>query len=278
MNMESKDFFATRHSIKPKGEDKESEYKGISEKGELLARERVRDLLALVESAPEGAVIFIGGATDQIRTKSTAEVYGDEMKKIVAEDKNKGILVFNRDDIADSQKGYSQIVKELVKKINADPTKKVVIVFPMFLKEFSIGGGKFLDESGNSNDFTNKLLELGGSEEGGSKKWIEGGGIADGIEGPKPKDIAEEQLRGIDRLSEFAMNNIGQKRLIIVGFVGHSWPLDALAIYLANDGKMTMEGFEKIGGAMIKETEIAKLVLDNGKAKFKYRGKEYELE
>lgn len=276
--MENRDFFTTRHSIKPKGEDKESVlYKGISEKGELLAKERANDLVALVERAPEGAVVFIGGATDQIRTKSTAEVYGDEMKKIVAEE-NKDIIIFNRNDIADSKKGYSQIVEELVEKINADPAKKVIIDFPMFLKEFSIGGGKFLDASGNSNDFTNKLLELGGSEEGGSKKWIEGGGIADGIEGPKPKEIAEEQLRGIDRLSEFVQKNLGQTRPVIIGFVGHSWPLDALAIYLANNGEVTMEGFEKIGGAMIKETEIAELVLDNGKTKFKYRGKEYELE
>lgn len=76
---------------------------------------------------------------------------------------------------------------------------------------------------------------------------------------------------------EFARKNIGQERPIVIGFVGHSWALDVLAIYLVNDGEVTLEGFEKIGGAMIKETEIAELVLDGGKEKFKYRDKEYEL-
>jgi hypothetical protein len=274
--MESIEFFGTRHSIKPKGEDRESTYKGISENGEQLSRERARDLVTLAERAPEGAVIFIGGASDQIRTKSTAEVYGEEIKKIVAEE-NKDIAVFNREDIADSQKGYSKIVEELVEKINSDQTKKVIIDFPMFLKEFSIGDGKFLNTSGKLTDFSNKLLELGGNEEGALKKWIENGNVIDGIKGPEPKAIAEEQFRGIKRLFEFAKKNIGQERPIIIGFVGHSWVLDVLAVYLANGGEITMEGFEKTGGSMIKETEIVELSLENGKEKLKYRGKEYEV-
>ncbi len=274
--MDNKEFFGTRHSIKPKGEDKESAHKGISEKGELLARERAHDLVALAEHAPEGSVIFIGGASDQIRTKSTAEVYGEEMKKIVAEE-NLDMLVLNQDNITDSQKGYSKIVQDIVKKINVEPTRKIIIDFPMFLKEFSIGGGKFLNADGSMNDFTKKLLEVGGTEKGALKKWIENGGMFDGIEGPEPKKIAEEQLRGIKRLSEFAQKNIGQERPIIIGFVGHSWVLDVLAIYLANNGEINMEGFEKIGGKMIKETEVIELMVENGKEKFRYRGNEYDL-
>lgn len=274
--MEKNEFFGTRHSIKPKGEDKESAYKGISERGEQLSRERAHDLMALVDRAPEGAVIFIGGSSDQIRTKSTAEVYGEEMKKIVTEE-SKDIVVINRNDIADSQKGYSQIVGGVVEKINAEPTKKVVVDFPMFLKEFSIGGGKFLDASGGMNEFTKKLLELGGTEEGALKKWIESEGIIDGIVGPKPKEIAEDQLNGIKRLFKFAKKNIGQERPIVIGFVGHSWTLDVLAIYLAKGSEVTMEGFEKIGGSMSKETEMVELSIHNNKGIFKYRGSEYEI-
>lgn len=274
--MGNKEFFGTRHSIKPKGEDKESEYKGISEKGERLSRERAKELLQLVENAPEGAIIFIGGASDQIRTKSTAEVYGQEMKKIIIDEK-KDILMLDREDIVDDKKGYSEIVQNVVEKISAEPTKKTVIDFPMFLKEFSIGGGKFLNADGSMNDFTKKLLEVGGTEEGALKKWIESGGTFDGIEGPKPQEIAEEQLRGIKRLSEFVQKNIGQGRPIIIGFVGHSWALDVLVIYLSNNGEINMDGFEKTGGKMIKETEAIELVIENGEKKFKYRGNEYEL-
>ena len=48
-------------------------------------------------------------------------------------------------------------------------------------------------------------------------------------------------------------------RPISIGMVGHSWNLDALATYLANDGKVTPEGFEKIGGKLIGETQLGKI-------------------
>lgn len=274
--MESLDFIGTRHSIKPKGEDKESAYKGISEKGEQLSRERAKELLQLVENAPEGAIIFIGGASDQIRTKSTAEVYGEEMKKIVAEEE-KDIMIFNREDIADDKNGYSKIVGDLAEKINNNPNKKIIVDYPLFLKEFSIGNGKFLNADGSMNDFTKKILEVGGTEEGALKKWIESEGIIDGIQGPNPEKIAEDQLNGIKRLFEFAKKSIGDNRPIIIGFVGHSWTLDVLAVYLANNGKVNMEGFEKIGGTMVKETECAELSIQDGKGVFKYRGNGYEI-
>ena len=274
--MENKEFFSTRHSIKPKGDDKESSHKGISEKGEQLSRERAKELLQLVENAPEGAIIFIGGASDQVRTKSTAEVYGEEMKKIIAEEE-KDIMIFNREDIADDKNGYSKIVGDLAEKINNNPNKKVIVDYPLFLKEFSIGNGKFLNADGSMNDFTKKILEVGGTEEGALKKWIESEGIIDGIQGPNPEKIAVDQLNGIKRLFEFAKKSIGNNRPIIIGFVGHSWTLDVLAVYLANNGKVDMEGFEKVGGSMIKETELAELSMDSGEMGFKYRGKEYEI-
>lgn len=274
--MKINEFFGTRHSIKPKGEDKEAAmYKGISEKGETLSKERAKELLEMIENAPAGAVVFIGGASDQIRTKSTAEVYGEEIKKIVAE-KGKDIMVFNREDVADSKKGYSEIVKNLAEKINNNPNKKIVIDFPMFIKEFA-QGSRFLDKNGEMNEFTRKLLEKGGTEEGALKVWIKSEGIVDGIDGPNPKKVAEEQLHGIKRLYGFAEKNIEQKRPIIVGFVGHSLILDVLAIYLANDGEISLSGYEKIGGKMSKETETAILTIENNRTVFKYRGCEYEI-
>lgn len=277
-NMGGMDFVGTRHSIKPKGEDSESEkFKGISERGEQLARERAHELLQMAEEAPEGAVIFFGGASDQIRTKSTAEVYGQEMKSIVAEE-GKDILVLNREDIADREKGYSQIVTELVEKINSDPKRKVVVDFPMFLKEFSIGGGKFLNADGSLNDFTKKLLEISDySDEESLRNWIKGEGMIEGIEGPKPEEIAKDHVEGVRRLLEFAKKQIGGDRPIIIGFVGHSWSLDVMATYLANEGHVTLEGYEKTSGAMIKETQPIEVKMEGDKMVMKYGDKEFAI-
>ncbi|MFH0854021.1 MAG: hypothetical protein V1891_00810 [bacterium] len=53
------EFFAARHTIKPKGEDKESlEYKGASEKGVELGRERAKEVLEILEKSNEGTVRY----------------------------------------------------------------------------------------------------------------------------------------------------------------------------------------------------------------------------
>ena len=57
-------FIATRHSIKPKGEDNPSEeYKGISEKGVELAREQAQKWLEVLKNAPEKAVLLLARIT-----------------------------------------------------------------------------------------------------------------------------------------------------------------------------------------------------------------------
>lgn len=275
------EFFFARHSIKAdkkKPEDAESQqYKGITEKGVELSRQKAQEVLKMLDQAEAGSVLFIGGASEQIRTKSTGKVFGDEIKEILARDGRNDILALTEADIADRQKGYTEIVQGVSDKINASPDKKVLIDYPMLMKEFSMK--MWLDEKGNFSEYTNKLLAKNNNNSTAAMKdWIESEGKLDDMTGPNPTKIAEDSLEGIERLREFAKKYI-KDRPVIVGAVGHSWNFDALAVYLANNGKVNGEGFAKVGGELIKDSEIGMVEIDKeGSAVLKYKGKEFPIE
>ncbi|MEK7160725.1 MAG: hypothetical protein AAB724_01725 [Patescibacteria group bacterium] len=268
-------FFAARHSIRPEGEDVEStDYRGISEKGEELAKAKAKEVLELLENAESGTVMFLGGATEQTRTKSTSRVFGDEIKRTVKEE-NKDIIVLTEEDIS-QEKGPLQAVREVVKKIEANPDKKFLINFPLRLKGFSMLDDEwFKKDDGQPTDFYTALEEFDDSV--ALKKWIEGQGVLGNLKGPNPTAVAEKQLESIKRLQEFAKNQIGARPLI-VGSIGHAWNLDALAIYLANNGKVNLEGLAKVGGESIKQTQMVKVEIKDGQAKVIYNDKEFLLE
>lgn len=268
----SDEFFAARHSIKPKGEDVESEqYPGISEKGVELARKKAMEVLKFLDASKEGTVMFIGGASDLIRTKSTAHVFGDEIKKIAQEHNRNDLLVLTEEDIvAGKEEGYSKKIKKLINQINNNPDKKVVISFPLFLKEFSLGFDKWMDKNGKLTPFAEKLLQRNNNDDRESfKDWIQNKGIIDDLRGPNPIEVAQEQLKGIERLKKFISKYLPD-RSSIVGSVGHGWNLDALAVYLANNGKIDLEGFKKIGGDAMSETQMIRIENNSEGTKFVY--------
>src|SRR3990170_8423329 len=93
------DFF-TRHSIRPKEGDQESpDFEGVSEKGVELAKQRASEILESLEQSENGTVMFMGGTSEIARTKSTALIYGNEIRNIVLEQKRNDILVFLPDDL-----------------------------------------------------------------------------------------------------------------------------------------------------------------------------------
>jgi len=277
------EFFAARHTIKPKGEDRESmEYKGASEKGVELAKERAHDVLNLLENAKDGTVMFIGGASEVIRTKSLDHILGDEIKRIVQEKQRDDVMVMTQKDIAPQEykdsKGYTDIIRETTEKIEANSNKKIIVEFPLFLKQFAMGRERWIDKNGDFTAYTKALLEKHNNNVTEClKDWIANEGQIGELEGPNPTKVAEEHLEGIKRLQEFAQKHIPDRPLII-GAAGHSLNLDALAIYLANNGKVDAEGFEKVGEEMIKETELARVEIENGKSKLVYKEQEFPIE
>lgn len=266
--MREKDFF-TRHSIKPNGEDLESsEFSGISEKGVELAKKRAEKILANLKEQENGTVMLISGVSEMPRTKSTAATYGQEIKNIIEVQKINNILIFLPEDLG-TINGYKNKINFLVEQINANPNKKIVLDFPMFVKEFSFKN-RWADKEGNLSEYTKELLNRNGDDdEEALKDWFDNQGKINSLVGPNPKEVAEQQLAGIERLREFAKKYIPDKQLVI-GAVGHSWNLDALAVYLANNGEINKESFEKMKAKMIGETEMIKISGHNGKQVLEY--------
>ena len=287
----SENFFATRHSIKPKnGIDPESEiYQGISEKGVDLARERAKDILEIVKNEPEGTVMFLAGSSEIPRAKNAAKIYGEEIDKILSENEDKEISVISKKNIEDISKtensfgdkpGYTQIANGIGEEIKANPNQKYIIDFPMYIKEYAFNNQRWADKDGNQTEYVTKLLaKYNNNVEDCLRDWIKNEGKLDDLCGPNPTDMAKEQLEGIKRLTEFSSRFLEAGRNLLIGSVGHSWSLDALGVYLTNNGKVDIEGYENLGGKMIGETQIMRVGKnkDEKKSLF-YGGKEYDLE
>ncbi|MDD2489813.1 MAG: hypothetical protein PHY26_00960 [Bacilli bacterium] len=257
MNNIEKDFI-TRHSIKPSANDPESTlYPGISKNGVKLAQKRATDILKILEEAPANTIMFIGGCSDIKRTKTTAMIYGEEIKKIITTQKKEDILFFLLNDM--QGKGFTAKKDYLIKQINNNPNKKIIITLPLMLKELSFIGD-FTDINHQFNEYTQALLKQSkGNETEALRLWFANQGEIHNIKGPNPKIIAEKQLNGLKRLRTFINTKINNRPIIIAG-IGHAWSLDALKVYLINNGQITKKDFkETLNEKMVKETEIIEI-------------------
>jgi len=223
--------YFTRHSLKPDRGGEESErYPGLSPKGVELAKERARQEIAqVVEKADVGSVIFIGGASDMLRTKSTAEIYGDELENIAAEG-NLDALVITREQIQQIEGGagsYNKTLKRVINLIGEHRDKKIVVDFPLFLRGLSLKEKGWFDDKGDLS-----VMELvkkhNWNESEAAREWLETKGmVSDSKMGPDPKEVARHTIEEINRLRTFGQKYLGN-RPIIPFLVGHSWALDAL--------------------------------------------------
>jgi len=275
--MKEKEFFVTRHSKKPKGEDIESsDYPGISEKGVELAKERAKEIESFLEQQGAGAVLFIGGGSEIPRTKSTAEAYGDAIKELAKEKED--ILVITKDEIGSegAPSGYTKAIEKIAEKIKSNPDKKVVIDYPFFLKELS--PARWFDEKGNLSPYAAELLKRNdGNEYEMTKDWIQTGGQIENLQGPNPMAVAESYKHALLRLQKFAERFI-EGRPVIIGVVGHSMDIDVFATQLAK-GKIDIQGFEEVTqGQLIKETEMATINIDEDKITLSYRNRDFTFE
>lgn len=270
-----KRHFLTRHSIKPKGEDVESEsYRGVSKKGVELARSSAKYILDDIEKAPKGAVIFLGGASDEVRTRSTAEIYGDELKKLLANKKD--YIVITRGDIS-RNRGYNDMARQVKDTIEANPDKKIIIDIPLFMKEFSLKRKGWLTKEGKPSPYLTRLMEKHkGNEYEAMRDWLTPQGKDGEISGPSPDSVARSYEKGIARLERFARKYIGD-RPYVTGIVGHSFEADAYLSYLAGEGKADLSSFDRISSdrGMIKETELASVRISPEITTLTYRGKEH---
>jgi hypothetical protein len=274
--------FFSRHSVKPKGEDKESsEYPGISEKGVEKARERAKELLTMIENAPAGAVMLISGGSELVRTKSTGEVYGEGLRDLAKG--RSDLRVITREEIQTNSlsewgAGMTDVVESIASEIKANPDKKFVIDFPLFMKGMT-AAPFFNVKTGELKPYFKALDARFGSDEYAQlRHWIDtdGAPLEEGGEvGPSPSDIARGQEESMQRLRAFAERQIGNRPLI-VGLVGHSWAADAFLLQAAR-GKIDAEGLDTIadGKGLIDTTELGTIALHEGIVTVTYRGNKY---
>lgn len=263
-----------RHSKKPRQEDPTSQrYEGVSEAGVTLARERATTLLPLLENSKKGSILFLLGASEAHRTQSTLEIYGDELERIFA-DQSSEYLVLKRN--TEKSKRPLTSILDILNTIDSNPDKKIVVSFPLFVKEFSDATAGWVDKNGDPTEYYHLMMNKFGSDELNLvREWIKTEGKANGLQGPNPTQVAQQYLQGITRLQELIRREF-PNRNIVIGVVGHSWNLDVLITYLA-EGKVDLESFDKVTQkeGIIKETETAKITIGSNEFEVNYRGETY---
>jgi len=277
MNENKMEYFVTRHS--KSGKDVESS-PGLSEQGVELAKERALAIAGLIQNSEAGSVILLGGVSSTPRTRSTMELYTEEVKKILIENKESDVRFIMQEDIKEEANkpgsGYLKTANEIASQINSSPEQKVVVELPLFLKEFSMEK-YLLEEDGETvKPKWQALLDKHGKNYSEAiKDWFSDTELRASI---NPEEMAKDVLSGMQRLADFSKRFI-QGRPMKIGFVGHSFLIDALLTYIADDGKVSTEGFEKIGGEVVCETELSTIEFDeNNNLHLAYRGNDFVFE
>ncbi len=258
------EFVGTRHSIKPNrniGEKSAEGYFGLGEKGVELAKKRAGDILESLEASENGTVMAFIGATEADRTKATVRVYGDEASRLVAERNVPDVEVIGEGDWQNDL-GFSENIQKISERISASPDKKYLLAFPLQMKEFRLAERWQNPDGSWASEYAEKIFRENGFD---NKKvieaWLTNQGQMDGLTGPNPKEVAEEELAGVRRAQGFVQKLL-PNHPIKIGFVGHGPNIDALAIYLANNGEVNLEGFQKIGSRPFDETDMIEVRQD----------------
>ena len=273
--------FTTRHSTPARKETVEdprsSDYKDLTVSGVEQAKEKAKtDIAKLVENAPAGAIIYIGGVSDQPRTRQTAIIYGNALSEI--QDQLGDTLVLTKSEIDE----MTSKIKTIKDKIRENPDKKIVVDFPLMLKQLTYKyNERWTDKQGNTTEYFTAILAKHNNDSlVAAEDWFKNAGklkVDDReIQGPTPQQVAEDYLEGLKRLNEFA-SKIAPDRPVIVSEIGHQWDLDALVTYLANNGKVDLDGFKRVSQeqGISKETEMSTVSISDGKATVNYRGQEF---
>lgn len=298
-------FLFARHTKKQKSPGEGSNisgkfYEGITPEGEELVREKTRSkMLDVIEQSEPGSVIIFAGASDLLRTKSTTEVSVDELKKALANREDE-FVIMSKDDIDQAVDPTQESRRAVMTNLaQANPEKKVILSYPLALKEFSLlspetgprAGKPDWKTGGKQELFTPYLTELmkraGNDENKAVEMWIESGGkfeLEDGtvIEGPNPVEVAKDYVSALKRLDRIT-SELFPGRPRVVEATTHSWDVDVFIAYATHNGQLTKESYNEIGtglgeeSTIISEFEFPVIKLGESGGTIDYRGKKYDI-
>lgn len=279
-------FFFSRHTDRaddPKTgkQDKpeSEEYKGITEPGVERAQEQTKEIIKMIDKSSGDAVVFIGGSSEEPRTKSTVDVYGNTLDQHYQDDQN--VMVVSQKSIEslreqDPKFKLSTYTQNL---ITANPDKKIVISHSLYLKQLSLRPHFRDAKTGQRSEYSDELYQAGHDNEEETTKVLMKASESEASETPPPttpQQLAEQHLEGISRLRKFTRRFAGDRE-VTVGLVGHGWNLDALSSYLADKGKAGSAGYQKTGDKMMEPSEIGRVTIEEDEARFTYRGETYRI-
>jgi len=271
--MEKSEFILSRHAKKISRETPEEEmsekYPGITKEGEKETREKTKEIAGIIENLPEGSAIVLSGVSKVPRARATLEVYADELRDIFKD--RKDVIFSSGPRLKEGkEKGPAEQLKELKeiseKMKESKESIKAIVHFPLWIKQFTASPEEW-DKW--AKYFETVKDEIGQSGDVQIAEWFEK------KKGPNPDKIAEDLLLGLKREEKFFRKFFPDNEIVFIN-VDHSGELDALFTYLANKGEITKEGFQKIGGEIVKESEFGKLsFLPDGNMEFEYRDNKF---
>jgi hypothetical protein len=254
-----------RHGLKAQG--------GVlSPEGKAQAKDAGRnELVGVVESLPDNAVMALIGVSRQARTQETMAGITQGLQ----EANPAGVHVLNLSAVQEkwlqAKTDFHETRALLVDEIRRFPNQKIVIELP--LKVLEIGMERLLSvdpEISPYAEYNNRFRDDQVID------WLEEyvhRGSSFG--GPSADAVANTLFRGFDRLLSFIQHHLPddqRQRFLAVGIVGHSWAADAALAKALNGGEFDETAITKLGGQMIKETEMALFGLGSREVTTRYRG------
>lgn len=270
MSIES---FFSRHTKKTDNPEVEAkDYPGVTPEGVELARKKDTELIEMIEHAPSGAVIWLGGITKHVRTCSTMDVYLESIKAYIDAHPEKYMyLDAGALQAAHStgQRGKLDIIMQA-----AETGKKVIIDFPLAIKNFLETG--WSKEDGTPTEYMESLQRriTSQSARGAFEQWFKDKGVVEGKKiGPDPEEVAVDFIEGLMRLEQFTKKYFSN-RPVMVGSVGHSANMTALLHYTHGKGAIRSELFQDIPD--IKETDMFSYNISGENLIIRFKDQEYQ--
>jgi len=224
-----------------------TDYNDLTSAGVEHAREVAKgEILETIEKAPSRALMFIGGKSDQSRSGQTGEVWGEALSEVA--NGREDLVVLTKKHIdemrSEGKEKGGKVISSVQEIIRANPDKKVVVDYPLFIKQFGYG---FEDRWTKKDETTGKakkteyfseiLKKYNNDHAACIADWLKNDGklaLDDGrvLQGPRPEDVAKEYVEGLSRLYQFAKDMVPDRPVLVQG-IGHQWDLDAVVTFLA---------------------------------------------
>jgi len=269
------DHLITRHSRYDDKSGASTEYPGLSNEGVDLAHERAREIVQYISHTAEGSVIWMAGSSFVPRARSTLRIYAEDVATALSRDPHTIVWRWKKPrakNLAEALAALKRQREEAMQFIQDNPTKRVVIDFPLPLEEFLTPALHTDKRSGHWGPELDTLYQQArGDINETFRLWFERhqqGNVAG------PEQALSSLQRGMRALEDTAKQYVSEGRPVLIISVGHSTELNALAAQREKEGGRTFQP----AANSVSETEPFVITQQpDGARTVLFRGDEYSL-